>query len=62
MLWYEKVRGVSKVGDVANISSAYAKPSHNEYPLAILVLARHTPRPMRITYLKPHLPTSNQHH
>jgi len=62
MLWYEKVRGVSKVGGVANISCAYAKTSYNEYPLATLGLARHTPRPMQIRYLKPHLLTSNQHH
>jgi len=62
MLWYEKVRGVSKVGGIANIRGAYAKTSHNEYPLATLGLARHTPRPMRIRYLKPHLPTSNQQH
>jgi len=61
-LCYEKVPGVSKVGGVGNMSRAYAKTSHNEYPLATLGLARHTPRPVRIRYLKPHPPTSNQHH
>jgi len=62
MLWHEKVQGVIKVGGVANISSGYAKTSHNQYPLATLGLARQTPRLMQIRYLKPHLPTSNQHH